>query len=235
MKGKVSLLILLLALTILAFGVGYMVAARYQRGPGAPAYRQGQGLAFLPPALASILCRASEGQTLCLRGYFAARIPQEVQGLPERYCQGLSGPAARACSEVMGLRLVIFPSSVRLCERLPDPEACARYVGRGAYARGGEARVKEECRKVRGPLLFNCQVGAAMEMVERRPRENLQAAWHLCEEANPDGTVCTGALGSALLSAVKDRKRAEALCLDLPPLQAARCVAGVERAAGKKL
>ncbi|MFD3005209.1 hypothetical protein [Thermus tengchongensis] len=232
MRAKRLLAALLALLGLLG---ALALAHRYRAWAEAPPYRQGQGLAFLPPALAAALCRASEGQALCLQGYFAARIPQEIQGLPERYCQGLSGPAARACSKVMGLRLVVFPSSVRLCERLPDPEACARYVGRGAYARGGEARVKEECGKVRGPLLFNCQVGAAMEMVERRPKENLQAAWRLCEGANPDGTVCTGALGSALLSAVKDRKRAEALCLDLPPLQAARCVAGVKRAAEKKL
>ncbi|GAA6732705.1 hypothetical protein YIM73518_24690 [Thermus brockianus] len=133
---------------------------------------------------------------------------------------------------MVGLRLVPFPSSVRLCERLPDPEACARCVGRGAYARGGEERVQEECGKASGSLLFNCRVGAAMEMVERAPRRNLARAWALCEEANPDGGLCTFALGGALLSAVKERKRAEALCLDLPPLQSARCLEGVKRAAG---
>lgn len=231
MRAKRLLAALLALLGLLG---ALALAHRYRAWAEAPPYRQGQGLAFLPPALAAALCRASEGQALCLQGYFAARIPQEVQGLPERYCQGLSGPAARACSEVMGLRLVVFPSSVRLCERLPDPEACARHVGRGAYARGGEARVKEECAKGEGFLRFYCQVGAAMEMVERRPRENLQAAWQICEETGSGANLCSWFLGHSLLWRAGSEEAALRLCLDLPPLQAARCVAGVEQAAGRR-
>lgn len=230
-------LLLSLALLVLVGGVlsaGYLVAARYQRIPGVPAYRQGYGMAFLPPSAAALACRTSGAAALCLRGYFQAKLPPYPEGLPEDHCRGLKGALGRACSEAMGLRLVRFPSSVKLCTRLPDPEACARYVGRGALAVGGEERVKEECGKVRGPLLFNCQLGAAMEMVERAPERNLARAWALCERANPDGGVCTPALTGALLAALKDRKRAEAACTALPSLQAARCLAGVAQGAGRR-
>lgn len=226
---KPLVLSLLALVLLLVFLGGYILSARYQRTEGAPAYRQGYGLSFLPPGLAALLCRASEAPALCLRGYFQARIPQGLEGLPEAPCRGLSGTPGQVCSEVVGLRLVYFPSSVKLCNRLPDPEACARYVGRGVYARKGMPGVREECPKVQGPLLSQCYLGASMEMVEREGPPSLGRAWSLCERGNPDGTLCAPALASALLSRVRKEEALKG-CTALPPLQAGRCVVAVQGA-----
>lgn len=233
-KRKALVLGFLVLLTAPALGVLYVLNARYQEGPGTPAHRQGRAVAFLPPGLAALVCRASESQAACLQGYFGARIPKEIKGLPERYCRGLSGMPGRVCSEAVAVRLLDFPSSVRLCERLPDPGACARRVGLGAYVLGGRTRVEEECSKAEGSLRLNCHLGAAVEMVKRRPGENLKPAWELCTQADADGSLCARGLGSVLLGMVQDAGRARQLCLVLPSPQAARCAAGVEEAARER-
>jgi len=181
-------------------------------------------------------CRllAREDLPLCARGYMRKRLTGPLVGDPTAPCQGLSPAMARACSEVQGLRLVEEGVSrpMVVCEAMPYPKACALYVGRAAFARGGFRLGKERsaeriCAQGRGELLARCRLGASMEAVERVGEEILRAAEEFCSPYGEE--LCWRGLASALL-ATRSKEKALEACALLSPLGAARCVALVKGA-----
>lgn len=222
-----------LALIVLAAGVvlfGFAFAAYRHPGPGLPAWKLGRALGLLPLPLARAACAAAGDELLCLRGYYRARLQGPVVGNPAAPCRGLQGLPARACSEVMGLRLVEGGVSRPLvvCESLADPLACARYVGRAAFTRGGfekggDKSAARVCAQGRGEYLAHCRAGAAMEAVERVGEKILPAAEGFCLPY--DRELCWSAIASALKAHYrKDPQKALEACTRLSPLGTAYCV-----------
>ncbi len=226
----------LLALVLLLFLGGATWALYLQTKGGKPAWRLGAtlGRLHLPILLAEGTCRllAREDLPLCARGYMRKRLTGPLVGDPAAPCRGLSPTMARACSEVQGLRLVEAGVSrpAVVCEAMPYPEACALYVGRAAFSRGG-FRLGEErsaegiCAQGRGEILAYCRLGASMEAVERHGKKILRAAEEFCSPYGEE--LCWGGLASALL-ATRPREEALEACALLSPLGAARCVALVK-------
>jgi hypothetical protein len=154
----------LLALALLLFLVEATWALYLQTKGGKPAWRLGAAMGSLrwPIPLAEGACRllAREDLPLCARGYMRKRLTGPLVGDPTAPCRGLSPAMARACSEVQGLRLVEEGVSrpIVVCEAMPYPKACALYVGRAAFARGGfrlggERSAERICAQGRGVLL----------------------------------------------------------------------------------
>ncbi|GLV49374.1 hypothetical protein TJA_24750 [Thermus sp. LT1-2-5] len=224
--------LLVLGFLVLALAVlltGFILSVASHPGPGLPEWKLGRALAPFPLPVAELVCGRAGGPLLCLRGYYRERLKGPVVGNPARPCQGLTGLAARACSEVTGLRLVEGGVSrpLAVCESLPDPLACARYVGRGAFVRGGfekggEGSAAQVCAQGKGEVLANCRVGAAMEAVERVGKPILRAAEAFCLPYNQD--LCWWGVLSALAARYRNRPQ-EALdaCSLLSPLGAGRC------------
>jgi hypothetical protein len=228
----------LLTLALLLFLVGATWALYLQTKGGKPAWRLGaaMGSLYWPASLAEGVCRllAREDLPLCARGYMRKRLTGPLVGNPTAPCRGLSPAMARACSEVQGLRLVESGISrpIAACEATPHPEACALYVGRAAFARGGfrlggERSAERICAQGRGELLAYCRVGASMEAVERAGEKILRAAEAFCSPYGEE--LCWRGLASALL-ATRPKEEALEACALLSPLGAARCVALVKGA-----
>lgn len=228
----------LLILVLLLFLGGAAWALYLQTKEGKPAWRLGAALGrlHLPTPLAEGACRllAREDLPLCARGYMRKRLAGPLVGNPTAPCRGLSPAMARACSEVQGVRLVEEGVSrpAVACEAMPYPEACALYVGRAAFSRGGfhlggERSAERICAQGRGELLAYCRVGASMEAVERVGEKILRAAEEFCSPYGEE--LCWRGLASALL-ATRPREEALKACALLSPLGAARCVALVKEA-----
>jgi hypothetical protein len=228
----------LLTLVFLLFLVGATWALYLQTKGGKPAWRLGAAMGTLrwPVPLAEGACRllAREDLPLCARGYMRKRLTGPLVGNPTAPCRGLSPTMARACSEVQGLRLVEEGVSqpIVVCEAMPYPKACALYVGRAAFARGGfrlgrERSAERICAQGRGELLAYCRVGASMEAVERAGEKILRAAEEFCSPYGEE--LCWRGLASALL-ATRPKEKALEACALLSPLGAARCVAVVKGA-----
>jgi hypothetical protein len=228
----------LLALFLLLFLVGATWALYLQTKGGKPAWRLGIAMGSLrwPAPLAEGVCRllAREDLPLCTRGYMRKRLTGPLVGNPTAPCRGLSPAMTWACSEVQGLRLVEKRVSrpIVVCEAMPYPKACALYVGRAAFARGGFHLGKEQsaeriCAQGRGELLAYCRVGASMEAVERAGENILRAAEEFCSPYGEE--LCWRGLASALL-ATRPKEKALEACALLSPLGAARCVAVVKGA-----
>ena len=228
----------LLTLVLLLFLAGATWALYLQTRGGKPAWRLGAAMGSLgwPAPLAEGACRllAREDLPLCARGYMRKRLTGPLVGDPTAPCRGLSPAMARACSEVQGLRLVEEGVSqpIVVCDAMPYPKACALYVGRAAFARGGfrlggERSAERICAQGRGELLAYCRLGASMEAVERAGEKILRAAEEFCSPYNEE--LCWRGLASALLATQPEEKALEA-CTRLSPLGAARCVAVVKGA-----
>jgi hypothetical protein len=228
----------LLLLVVLLLFVGATWALYLQTKGGKPAWRLGaaMGSLYWPAPLAEGACRllAREDLPLCARGYMRKRLTGPLVGNPTAPCRGLSPAMARACSEVQGLRLVEEGVSrpMVVCEAMPYPKACALYVGRAAFARGGFRLGKERsaeriCAQGRGELLARCRLGASMEAVERVGEKILRAAEEFCSPYGEE--LCWRGLTSALL-ATRSKEKALEACALLSPLGAARCVALVKGA-----
>jgi hypothetical protein len=228
----------LLTLVLLLFVVGATWALYLQTKGGKPAWQLGIAMGSLrwPISLAEGTCRllAREDLPLCTRGYMRKRLTGSLVGDPTAPCRGLSPVMARACSEVQGLRLVEEGVSrpMVVCEAMPYPKACALYVGRAAFSRGGFRLGKERsaeriCAQGRGELLAYCRLGASMEAVERVGEEILRAAEEFCSPYGEE--LCWRGLASALL-ATRPKEEALEACALLSPLGAARCVALVKEA-----
>lgn len=229
------LLLILSGLLVLGvFAVGATGALYLQERKGAPPFRLGRVLGKLhyPGWLAIPLCTTlGPREPLCLRGYYRARLSGPLSGNPAQPCQGLPPGPARACSEVQGLRLVEWGISRPLvvCAQLPDPLACARYVGRAAFTRGGfaaggERSAKALCAQGKGEYLAHCRVGASMEAVERHGRRILAAAEEFCRDYGEN--LCYAGLVSALKT-ILPREEALEACSLLSPRGAAWCVRGI--------
>ncbi|WP_234508691.1 MULTISPECIES: hypothetical protein [Thermus] len=130
----------------------------------------------------------------------------------------------------MGLRLLEEGVSrpLTVCGQLPDPLACARYVGRAAFTRGGFEKGENQsaarvCAEGRGEYLAHCRAGAAMEAVERFGKRIVPAAWEFCSPYEAD--LCASGIASALRAHYRENPQ-EALeaCTLLSPLGAAYCV-----------
>jgi hypothetical protein len=228
----------LLLLVVLFFFVGATWALYLQTKGGKPAWRLGaaMGSLYWPAPLAEGACRllTREDLPLCARGYMRKRLTGPLVGNPTAPCRGLSPAMARACSEVQGLRLVESGISrpIVVCEAMPHPKACALYVGRAAFTRGGfrlggERSAERICAQGRRELLAYCRVGASMEAVERAGEKILRAAEEFCSPYGEE--LCWRGLASALL-ATRPKEKALEACALLSPLGAAWRVAVVKGA-----
>lgn len=240
MRVRRLLLPLSLGLLLLASAVlGLFFIARPTDSP----WKTGQTLRVLPPGAALYLCRVHHGEEklpFCLRGYYQARLKGPVVGDPARPCRGLSGPLARACSEVQGLRLVEHRVSapLKVCASMPDPLACARHAGRKAFDEGGfkngYQNAENLCSQEKGDLSEACYAGAAIGAVERsalvgirKLRERiLQEAEAFCLPRG--GEACWASIASTLKAALPKEEALEA-CAALSLQGAVYCVEAVKR------